>query len=369
MGNGWSNQVTNLIVLVEQVSGYSGLFGYSPAPGPGNLVFSLTAAPGTDPYGNAYFNGLNLGNQQGAHFGIDLVGTVFLANSSGLNVIELRPYAAGCGLFVYDNATGAAQNHLAVAVANAAGTDGASNSFPAGVSSLNWSSSLFAQLYSGMLNLGGIVSGSADTTNAAQVAYVLGGGGKPYLHIGSPLYPSGGYTDPALALLQPGVPGAGLNGSSRPIMIFIDNAASSAMDVNLSGAMIKTSLDGATPYTWQTPTLNSPFAQGGYSGTSYANLTYRLDAEDNLVLAGTFHNTGSVANSSTVFTLPVGYRPAANYRGHIGRQVSGATNPENSGGTGLLVQSNGAVILQLDGASSSTMNYYTLLQVPMGNIS
>ncbi len=59
MGTGsWSNNATNLIVLVESISGYSGIFGYSPAPGAGNLVFSVTAAAGTDPYGNDYLSGV-----------------------------------------------------------------------------------------------------------------------------------------------------------------------------------------------------------------------------------------------------------------------------------------------------------------------
>lgn len=53
-GPAWTNQAVSLIVLIEEVSGFSGLFGYSPTVGAGNLVFSLAAAPGTDPYGNHY---------------------------------------------------------------------------------------------------------------------------------------------------------------------------------------------------------------------------------------------------------------------------------------------------------------------------
>jgi hypothetical protein len=50
----WSNQLVNLLVIAAQQAGYSGLFIYSPAPGPGNLILSIAAVPGTDPYGNAY---------------------------------------------------------------------------------------------------------------------------------------------------------------------------------------------------------------------------------------------------------------------------------------------------------------------------
>lgn len=65
-GSPWTNQVVNLIVLTEQATGFSGLFGYSPTTGTNNLIFALDAAAGTDPYGNAYSGpGLAL-SQQGA---------------------------------------------------------------------------------------------------------------------------------------------------------------------------------------------------------------------------------------------------------------------------------------------------------------
>jgi hypothetical protein len=56
---GWNAQEISLIVLTEQTTGYSGLFGYSPAPGPGNLIFSVSAAAGVDPYGNSYPQGVS----------------------------------------------------------------------------------------------------------------------------------------------------------------------------------------------------------------------------------------------------------------------------------------------------------------------
>lgn len=66
MAGSWSNTATNLIVLIEAITGYSGLFAYSPSPGAGNLVLSLTAAAGTDPYGNAYQAGLTTYSEAGA---------------------------------------------------------------------------------------------------------------------------------------------------------------------------------------------------------------------------------------------------------------------------------------------------------------
>lgn len=51
---GWNNQVVTLLVVSEAGAGYSGIFVYSPAPGPGNLILSIASIAGTDPYGNYY---------------------------------------------------------------------------------------------------------------------------------------------------------------------------------------------------------------------------------------------------------------------------------------------------------------------------
>lgn len=54
---GWND--TNVFqVLVVTGSAGSGVFVYSPHPGNGNLISTITAAPGTDPFGNAYLAGL-----------------------------------------------------------------------------------------------------------------------------------------------------------------------------------------------------------------------------------------------------------------------------------------------------------------------
>jgi hypothetical protein len=54
---GWNNQLVGLLVIAAG-GGYTGLFIYSPSPGPGNLILSIAAAAGTDPYGNAFPIGL-----------------------------------------------------------------------------------------------------------------------------------------------------------------------------------------------------------------------------------------------------------------------------------------------------------------------
>jgi hypothetical protein len=63
--NGWSSQASTLIVITD-ITGYSGLFFYSPSIGPGNLVGSWSVNAGTDPYGNPYPAGLNIQSGPGS---------------------------------------------------------------------------------------------------------------------------------------------------------------------------------------------------------------------------------------------------------------------------------------------------------------
>lgn len=55
-GSGWDNQVVTL-VIIDASGAFSGLFVYDPAPGPGTLVASIAAEPGSDIFGNAYLAG------------------------------------------------------------------------------------------------------------------------------------------------------------------------------------------------------------------------------------------------------------------------------------------------------------------------
>lgn len=60
MGEAWSNQLVSLIIIAAG-GGFTGLFMYSPAPGPGNLVTSIAPQAGVDPFGNAYPAGITEG--------------------------------------------------------------------------------------------------------------------------------------------------------------------------------------------------------------------------------------------------------------------------------------------------------------------
>jgi hypothetical protein len=57
-GSAWTNQIVDLIVVSAASSGFSGFFVYSPSPAAGNLLVSIAAQTGKDPYGNTYLSNI-----------------------------------------------------------------------------------------------------------------------------------------------------------------------------------------------------------------------------------------------------------------------------------------------------------------------
>jgi hypothetical protein len=138
---GSSNIIRASVVIITGGKG-SGLFVYSPSPGTGNLVASITGASGTDQYGNAYGAGFNIGNQAAAHVGISTAGDIFIANASNQNVIEIRPELSA--FIIYNGAP--SLGGLVATIAGAAGTDPQGNTIPQGVASFNADNSFYALL-------------------------------------------------------------------------------------------------------------------------------------------------------------------------------------------------------------------------------
>lgn len=172
-GTPWTNQAVSLIVLTEQTTGFSGIFGYSPTIGHGNLIFSLAAAAGTDPYGNTYPQGLSstLGNISGTTFS----GTDYVINSSGEFFYSGTP-AAG---------------NLVSSITNSAGADSFGNNYLAGSSTYDNGSGIatslaagFVAFYSGSLaggwtalsSVAGDVAGNLQVNAGGQLQLIGSGG-------------------------------------------------------------------------------------------------------------------------------------------------------------------------------------------------
>jgi hypothetical protein len=121
----------------------AGLFFYNGTPRLGNLMFSIAATAGTDPYGNIYPAGIETQQSPGGFFVYN--GTpgsgklaVAIAPQSGTDPFG-NAYPVGIslaqnpgGLFVYNGAPGSGK--LALAIAPAAGTDAYGNTYPLGLS-------------------------------------------------------------------------------------------------------------------------------------------------------------------------------------------------------------------------------------------
>ncbi|HEY6275592.1 MAG TPA: hypothetical protein VIX86_04600 [Streptosporangiaceae bacterium] len=75
----WSNPAQSLIVIVAG-GGFTGLFVYSGPPALGNLIASIAAQGGSDPYGNGYGSGIEVygGNTPGSLRAVLLAGKLLL---------------------------------------------------------------------------------------------------------------------------------------------------------------------------------------------------------------------------------------------------------------------------------------------------
>lgn len=94
-GSAWTNQAQNLII-VQSGGNFQGLFVYNPTPGAGNLSSSIVTGTGTDPYGNAYLDGVtNYGLSGSPKFAVELTnGAVFFSSAT----TEAGPWTSNASL-------------------------------------------------------------------------------------------------------------------------------------------------------------------------------------------------------------------------------------------------------------------------------
>jgi hypothetical protein len=121
---GWQENVFPLLIVTAS-GGFTGLYEYAPTPGLGNLILSVAAAPGTDPYGNAFPAGLAVYDNQGDVINLQN-GEILMSSLLGL-IRQISPTAD----LMYTPS--AAAGNLSVAIASQAGVDAYGNTFLQGL--------------------------------------------------------------------------------------------------------------------------------------------------------------------------------------------------------------------------------------------
>ena len=160
----WGSNLFPLL-LITSSGGFTGLFEYSPAPGTGTLILSSTAANGTDPYGNQFFQGL-----------------ATYAPSAGVARVITLLSTANNALFEYATPSGGVQGQMILAVSSAAGVDP--------VAGFNYNAGVYGlDPVGGNLTVAGpvITFGEISFTRSAQIKPVVGSGATPpYLQLDAP---------------------------------------------------------------------------------------------------------------------------------------------------------------------------------------
>jgi len=193
---------------------------------------------------------------------------------------------------------------LIFSISGTAGTDPYGNHYSSGV--VAYSTSLIADV---ALQNGNVKFGNADADfpNAASIYSGLTAGGDISLDTG--LNAGLGLTDQVRAYFRAGHSSQPPGAADTPYFGLIDGDLTSAVDVQLSGAVIKTDNAG-TSETWQNPVYRAGWSAGTvFSGLGGDALQYRKMAEDDLWLEGLAEAGG--AAGAFVLDLPAGYAPAA----------------------------------------------------------
>jgi hypothetical protein len=269
------------------------------------------------------------------------------SGSAEFNAATIRGGTTISGTSLYYNGTPAAGT-LVGSISDSAGTDSYGNAYPAGV---YWAGN------AGQVVIDGGSVFFKDPNNPSDPSEISNNSaGTLFLYSGS----DGNAThDPVQVFMLQGLANHSALDGNEPYIDVQDQAQSSPVSLQLSGALVKQSNAGQRE-TWHSPTLGSGWAAGPQGG-SFRALQYRLDAQDNLIISGVVHST-SATPSSTLFTLPSGYRPKSGERPPI---------DSNQGGTyaarSLQIATTGVVAVDPVPSVSGT-DLYIYVTVPLGNL-
>jgi hypothetical protein len=279
-GNGWSNNIVS-VIIIEEGTGFTGLFFYSPTVGAGNLVGSWAANAGTDPYGNPYPAGFMI--QTGDS-------RIEINDVSG---ITTQAYVTGNPDVDFSAFVQAAASGLGIAQVD------------------QW-----------------LVSSAQNSTYGDTAGVVVQSNNSEN-------------TNPAKAYLYwEGAPG----GAGQHNYVTVSAAGGIISAGNVTGVEPGTGTSLTNPAageTWHTPTLNAGFTTGGTPEDHAPR--YRLEGIGGGVvrLDGVVLTSGSVSANAPMFTLPAGYRPTQRKRFTGVNSASGYT----LGGTLVEVDTTGVVMI------------------------
>jgi hypothetical protein len=239
-------------------------------------------------------------------------------------------------LFVY-----ATSGALILSVSSAAGTDGAGNAYPAG---LNVAGAQLTHLAS---TAHGDAVLTSDVFGDAYARWVVNADGSTSWGGGTAA------TDTDLYRAQTG-------------LLATDTDFSVGGNGRVTGAWIKTVSGSET--TWQPPTLSTGWASGAAFGNGTA-LEFRLDAEDNLFIAGSVQSTATWTNGATLWTFTGSWLPKSNWSGPC--SVSNSSGSCLGAGEIQVYSATGHVMIHVPSsitpASGQTLSIWGGL-IPMKNI-
>lgn len=267
------------------------------------------------------------------------------------------------GIFVYAGAP--RSGNLIASIAPAAGNDAFGNAYFPGVVSYDIGSTFtFTQLLGGALNFGFI----ADAPDAGNMTPGLTGITNS-VTLQSPMSNIGS-VDPAWLTLVSGIIGATTGQVGAPYLQLLDLHSSSAVDMTISGTLIKSGTGGVRE-TWQTPAYNANWSGSTtFNGsTNWNTFQFRRDAQDNLMIGGAF-KAGTTAPGVAVFQLPVGFRPKSQFGLFCERVIPGSPGTLSNGVLGVSTAGN-VNIMTATGLSVTASNEFVVPMqiVPLGNIS
>lgn len=264
-------------------------------------------------------------------------------------------------IFIYSIA-----GNLIGSLAGMAGTDPAGNAYPVGFTEFADVNTniAFTNIFSGIV-YEGFLANRSSTPDYTHISFL--GAQSPLTSEYQSPWTAGNST---VQVLYTAAAGSTMGVNSPNVAFQANGSVTTDLFMSIIGAIAGgDSVNGIA--SWQAPSYNANWsATSTYSGQSPVTpLHYRKDAENNLWLYGAFL-AGAVLPGTTVFVLPVGYRPIS---------LFGGTNQfldcqRDSGGTittgRLRVDTSGNVVVAIANGLNLAVNdqFFANGKIPLGQI-